>query len=80
LNLKPLPGIEAEIKQIYPRADFRLCTVHASRNFESHVRVQDRKEIDSDFRGIFLSPSRRDAIDRFTEFKNKWSSKYPKPV
>ena len=32
----------------YPRADFQLCTIHASRNFESHVRVQDRNEIDSE--------------------------------
>ena len=45
-----LPGIEEEIKQIYPRSDFQLCTVHASRNFESHVRVQDRNEIDSDLK------------------------------
>ena len=75
-----LPGIEEEIKQLYPRADFQLCTIHASRNFESHVRVQDRNEIDSDIKGIFLSPSREDAIDQFNAFKNKWSSKYPKRV
>ena len=25
---------EEEIKQLYPRADFQLCTIHASRNFE----------------------------------------------
>ena len=30
-----LPGVEEEIKQLYPRTDFRLCTVHASRNFDS---------------------------------------------
>ncbi|MDS0257782.1 hypothetical protein ApAK_08935, partial [Thermoplasmatales archaeon AK] len=35
-----LPGIEEEIRQLYPRADFP-CHRHASRNFESHVRVQD---------------------------------------
>ena len=75
-----LPGIEEEIKQLYPRADFQLCTIHASRNFESHVRVQDRNEIDSDLKGIFLSRSREDAIDQFNAFKNKWSSRYPRPV
>ena len=75
-----LPGIEGEIRQMYPRSDFQLCTVHASRNFESHVRVQDRNEIDSDLTGIFLSRSREDAIDQFTEFKNKWSLRYPRPV
>ena len=29
-----LPGIEEEIRQLYPRADFQLCTIHASRNFD----------------------------------------------
>jgi putative transposase len=75
-----LSGIEEEIRQLYPRADFQLCTIHASRNFESHVRVQDRNEIDSDHKGIFLSRSREDALNQFTEFKSKWSSKYPRPV
>ncbi len=75
-----LPGIEEEIRQLYPRADFQLCTIHASRNLESHVRVQDRNEIDSDLRGIFLSRTREEALNQFNEFKDKWSSKYPKPV
>ena len=46
-----LPGIEEEIRQLYPRAYFQLWTIHASRNMESHVRVQDRNEIDSDLKG-----------------------------
>ena len=68
-----LPGIEEEIKQLYPRADFQLCTVHASRNFESNVRVQDRNEIDSDLKEIFLSRTREQAVNQFTEFRNRWS-------
>ncbi len=75
-----LPGIEEEIRQLYPRADFQLCTIHASRNFESHVRVQDRNEIDSDLKVIFLSRLREEALNQFTEFKEKWSSRYPRPV
>ena len=75
-----LPGIEEEIKQLYPRADFQLCTIHASRNLESHVRVQDRNEIDSDLKGIFLSRTREEALNQFNAFRDKWSSKYPRPV
>ena len=75
-----LPGIEEEIKQLYPRADFQLCAIHASRNFESNVRVQDRNEIDSDLKEIFLSRTREQAVNQFTEFRNKWSSRYPEPV
>ena len=54
--------------------------MHASRNFESLVRVLDRNEIDSDLKGIFLSRSRADALDQFNAFRSKWSSKYPRPV
>lgn len=75
-----LPGIEEEIKQIYPRANFQLCTVHASWNFESHMRVQDRNEINSNLKGIFLSQTREEAMNCFNAFRNKWSSKCPRPV
>ena len=44
------------------------------------MRVQDRNEIDSDLKEIFLSGSRDEAIDQFNAFKDKWSSKYPRPV
>ena len=66
-----LPGIEEEIKQLYPRADFQLCTIHASRNFRSHARVHDRNEIDSDLKTVFLSLSREEAPDRFSAFRNR---------
>ena len=42
--------------------------------------MQDRNEIDSDLKEMFLSRTREEALDRFNEFKDKWSSKYPRPV
>lgn len=42
--------------------------------------VQDRDEIDSDLKKIFLSRTREEALNQFTEFRNKWSSRYPRPV
>jgi len=35
-----------KIIQVYPRADFQLCTIHASGNFESEVREYDENEVD----------------------------------
>lgn len=72
-----LPGIEEEIRQLYPRADFS-CHRHASRNFEFHVSVQDRNKIDS-VKGIFLSRTREE-VDQLAKFRNKWPSRYPRPV
>ena len=43
-------------------------------------RVQERNEIDSDLKGIFLSRTREEALNQFTEFRNKWSSRYHGPV
>jgi putative transposase len=42
--------------------------------------VQDMNETDSYLKGIFLSQTREEAHDQFTEFKDIWSSKYPRPV
>ena len=44
------------------------------------MRVLDRNEIDSDLKVIFLSRSREEALNQFTEFKDKWSSRYPRPL
>ena len=42
--------------------------------------MQDRNEIDSDLKGIFLSRTREEALNQFNAFRDKWSSKYPRPV
>jgi putative transposase len=73
-----LPGIE-EIKQIYPRADFKLCTIHSSRNFGSNVRIRDRNEIYAQLKQIFLSRTREEAMKRFGEFSDRLSEMYPRP-
>ena len=75
-----LPKLDEEIRRVFPRADFHLCTINANRNFESYARVQDRDEIDSDLKRTFLSRTREEARNQFTEFKNKWSKRYPRAV
>ena len=40
----------------------------------------DRNEIERDLKGIFLSDTKDSAISRFNHFRDKWSSKYQKPV
>ena len=72
-------GIE-EIKQIYPRADFQLCTIHVSGNFKSKVRIRDRNEIDTELKQIFLSQTREEAMKRFREFSNRLSEMYPRSL
>ena len=75
-----IPKLDEETRKIFPRADFQLCTIHASRNLESDVRESDKNEIDRDLKAIFLSDTKDSAIERFNRLKDKWSSKYPRPV
>jgi Transposase and inactivated derivatives len=75
-----IPKLDEEIRKVFPRADFQLCTIHASRNFESEIREYDVEIIDSQLKQIFLSEDREEASKGFNEFKNIWQGKYPKQV
>ena len=44
------------------------------------MRESDRNEIDRDLKAMFTSDTKDSAINKFNQFKDKWSSKYPKPV
>ena len=45
-----------------------------------YVRYFQDLKIDHDLKGISLSDTKDSAINRFNQFKDKWSSKYPRPV
>ena len=55
-----IPKLDEEIRKVFPRADFQLCTIHASRNFESEVREYDVNAVDSQLKQIFLSEDREE--------------------
>ena len=68
-----IPKLDEEIRKVFPRADFQLCTIHASGNFESEVRECDVDIIDSQLKQIFLlflSDDREEASKGFNEFKS----------
>jgi transposase-like protein len=75
-----IPKLNGEIKKIFPKANFHLCTIHASRNLESDVRESDRNEVNLDMKCIFLSDTKGSAIERFNKFKDRWSSRYPRLI
>lgn len=75
-----IPKLDGEIRKIFPGSDCKLCTIYASRNLESDVRESDKNEIDHDLKDIFTSGTKDSAIESFTHFKSKWSSKHPRSV
>jgi putative transposase len=75
-----IPKLDEEIRRVFPRADFQLCTIHASRNFESEIRESDKTTVDKHLKSIFLILRKEDSLNRFKEFKSLWNNKYPKQV
>ena len=41
-----LPKLDEEIRNVFQRTDFQLCSIQAPRNFEAEVREMDRPFID----------------------------------
>jgi len=75
-----IPKLDEEIRKVFSREDFQLCTVYASRNFESEIREYDVDIIDSQLKQIFLlflSDDKEEASKGFNEFKNIWEGNIP---
>ena len=75
-----LPKLDEEIRRGFPRADFQLCIIHASRNFETEVRESDKMQTYGDLRRIFTSETKEDALARLSSFKERWNKKYPRQI
>jgi putative transposase len=75
-----LPGLEEAFKSVFPLADVQRCVVHKVRNTLNHVRKKDQFEIAEDLKKIYRSFIKESAHTAFTQFSDKWSTKYPKEV
>ena len=75
-----IPKLDEEIRKVFPRADFQLCTIHASRNFESEVRESDKITIDRELKRVFTADTEEDEPARLSMFKVQWNKKYPRQI
>lgn len=75
-----LPGLEAAMKEIYPKADVQRCVVHKIRNALNAVRKKDQAAIAEDLKPIYQANTKQEAKDQFEAFKNTWQPKHPKIV
>ena len=75
-----LQGMETAIQETFPEAKIQRCMVHASRNISAKVRVADRKTILDDFKEVYHSKTREEAISVLGCFKDKWKKRYPKVI
>ena len=75
-----LPKLDEEVRRVFPRADFQLCTIHASRNFEAETRESDKLQIDNQLKRVFTADTKEDALSRLSMFKVQWNKKYPRQI
>ena len=75
-----LPGLEAAMKEVYPKADVQRCVVHKVRNALNAVRKKDQTAIAEDLKPIYEASTKEEAKERFQVFKRGWQSKHPKIV
>jgi len=72
-----LKGFPDAIKTVYPEAKIQLCIVHMVRNSLKYVTFKDKKQVASDLKSIYNSPTLGEAEKSLDEFSEKWDKKYP---
>lgn len=73
-------GFWAALEEAFPGVREQRCWVHKTANILDKMpkRVQpDAKKL---IHEMYLSPTRKDALDAFAEFKKQYKAKYPKAV
>lgn len=72
-----LKGFPEAIKTVYPDAKIQLCIVHMVRNSLKYVVFKDKKQVATDLKNIYNSPTLAEAEKALEEFSEKWDKKYP---
>ena len=72
-----LAGLPEAIAATWPRADVQTCVVHLVRNTLRYTARQHWAKITPDIRAVYTAPTLDAATERFSEFEEKWGTKYP---
>ena len=75
-----LPGIEEEVREIFPSAHWQLCVLHAVRDSLSKVRKKDREALAQDLEAIYRADTVEQAHQALKELEEGWVRKYPELV
>jgi putative transposase len=73
-------GFINAIDLVYPHAKHQRCWVHKLRNATKTLKKIDLKSFKRDIQSIYNADSYRQALKRFSRFKNTWQHSYPKAV
>ena len=75
-----LKGLEDEVHQLFPEAKFQKCIVHKIRNILQKIRPKEKEQVACELKEVFNNFSemstRKDGIDKFVSFVERWKPKY----
>ena len=80
ITLDGNPGLISACKSIFPEAVIQRCTVHKVWNIATYCPKTLKASVVAEAKRIFSATSRREALDRFSEWKERWSQVVPKAV
>ncbi|AIF42483.1 IS256 family transposase [Virgibacillus sp. SK37] len=75
-----LTGLDAALKEVFPKADVQRCVVHKLRNTQSMVRVKDKEHLFEDLKPVYRAEDKEQALENFEKFKQNWKKIYPKVI
>jgi putative transposase len=75
-----LKGFSEAIEAVFPETQVQLCIVHLVRHSMFYVSHRDRKEVASDLKLIYQSPTLEQADQELANFSRKWKETYPAVV
>jgi putative transposase len=72
-----LKGLPASVAQVWPQTVVQTCIVHLLRNSFNYASRKDWPAIAKDLKPVYTAASEAEALDRFSEFGEKWENRYP---
>jgi putative transposase len=72
-----LKGFPEAIEAVFPKTAVQLCIVHLVRYSLNYVSWKLRKAVAADLRTIYAAATVEEALQRLTEFDEKWGEDYP---
>lgn len=72
-----LKGLPDAIETVRPRTVVQTCVVHLLRNSFRYAARQDWDKVAKVLKPVYTAATEEAALERFTEFADAWSRKYP---
>lgn len=75
-----LPRLEKVFSEEFSNAKIQRCQVHVAKNILAKVPMRLKSVVADDVRTIFYASSKKESMEYFKEFSNRWTKDVPSAV